>query len=98
MNDQQSKDPYDLETICSLCECSEKVHAIFWSCPILSGEKICIDCCQTGCLKKDIAEKFSKALGKEITLDQVNNFCRDCGKNYATQNEQLAKKLENDSL
>ena len=94
----EDKDPYDFETICTLCTCVEKTHAIFWKCPILDNNPICGECCQIGCLKSDIAERFSKVLEKEITIEEVNEACKKCGKNYACQNPDLAKKIESDSL
>jgi hypothetical protein len=94
----EEKDPYDFETICTLCTCVEKTHAIFWKCPILDNNPICGECCQVGCLKNNIAGKFSKALGKDISLEDINKACTDCGRNYAKQNEELAKQLERESL
>src|SRR5579863_9676527 len=89
---------YDADSICCLCECAEGNHLLFNSCPILDNNPICHDCCVISCLKNDIAEKFSKVVGKDITLDEVNKICQDCGLNYGKQNEELAKKLEQESL
>lgn len=61
----------------------------------MNGFPICAtDCCMIECLKPTIAEKFSKVIGKEITLDEVNGACKNCGKNYGKQNTELARKLE----
>jgi hypothetical protein len=96
MTNEPNKEVYDLESVCTLCVCSPANHILFWPCPILSNEKICTDCCQVSCLKDDIAIKFSQALGKEITLEEVNKACQSCGKNYGKQNPELAKRLENE--
>lgn len=96
MNQEQNKELYDFETQCSLCVCIPATHILFHSCPILENNPICKDCCLISCLKDDIAIKFSQALGKEITLEQVNEVCKQCGKNYGKQNPELAKKLENE--
>jgi len=90
-------DLYDFNTVCTMCECQPGTHVIFNSCPIMDGFPICAtDCCMIECLKPTIAEKFSKVIGKEITLENVNEACKNCGKNYAKQNPELAKQLENE--
>jgi len=89
---------YDTETICTMCQCKEGTHALFNSCPIMDNNPICHDCCLIGCLKDDIALQFSNTTGKQLTLEQVNEACKACGKNYAKQNPELAKKLENESM
>ena len=97
MNKEQNNDLYDFDTQCTLCVCVPGNHLKFFSCPILENNPISTDCCLIGCLKNDAAEKFSKATGKEITLEQMNEICKQCGQNYGVQNEELAKKLEREN-
>ncbi len=86
----------DLEVnTCCLCECDSKAHVIYWECPLFLNYKICQRCCQIDTLRHDVANMFSKRLGRRMTLAEINEACKDCGKNYATQNEQLADDLEN---
>ncbi len=80
---------------CNLCECDPRMHAFYWSCPLFEGEEICQNCCQVDTLREDVAETFSKSLGRPISLDEINEACRKCGKNYGLQNEQLADDIEN---
>lgn len=89
------KDAYDFQTVCTLCQCAEGTHIQFHSCPILEDNPICsTDCCIVACLKTDVAIRFSQVLGRNVSLEQVNEACKKCGRNYACQNEKLAKEME----
>lgn len=79
---------------CNLCECDPRAHIVYWSCPLFKGDEICQNCCQVDALRPEIADQFSKALGKKMSLDEINEACRNCGKNYGVQNEQLADDIE----
>lgn len=80
--------------ICSMCECPPNYHIVQWPCPIFENELICGDCCQVGCLRESVAEEFSKKLGRKITVEEINERCGNCGRNYAMQDEQLADDIE----
>lgn len=84
----------DKKPTCCLCECQQGVHILFWKCPLFMGEDICGECCQVDALRPNVAEKFSEKLGRPISLEEINEQCRQCGKNYAKQNEDLANKTE----
>lgn len=85
----------DIQKIqCNLCECTGENHPVYWSCPLFDGEEICQRCCQVECLRRDIDQKFSYALGRSITLEEINQVCQQCNKNYALQNESLADQIE----
>lgn len=83
------------EHTCCLCECPKNYHIVYWKCLIFETELICGECCRIGCLKNDIDEQFSKKLGRKITIDEVNDACFECGKNFGIQDEQLSGDLEN---
>ncbi len=82
------------ERRCNLCECDPRNHVVYWSCPLFEGEDICQNCCQVDALRPEVAKTFSKALGKPMTLEKINDACNKCGKNYAVQNQQLADDIE----
>jgi len=91
----------DEETpICMVCECpiDVPVHCLFWKCPLFENELICYECCVIGCLKKDVTDLFSQKLGRKITLDEINEKCKECGRNYAFQDEFLAIELESEQF
>lgn len=79
---------------CCLCECPKNYHIVYWKCPLFDNELICGECCQIGCLRKDIDKRFSEKLGRKITIDEINETCGKCQKNYGFQDEQLADDLE----
>jgi len=81
--------------VCSMCECPPNYHVVHWPCPIFDKELICGDCCQVGCLRKGVDEEFSKKLGRKMTLEEINEHCGNCGRNYAMQDDQLADDIEN---
>lgn len=90
---------YDLENkqdfTCNLCECPTNVHICGWKCPIFEGNTICSECCLLDALRENIDTKFSEKLGRKITKEEINEFCKNCGKNHATQDEQMADNMEN---
>jgi hypothetical protein len=96
------KEPYQIYNLenkqdftCNLCECPTNVHICGWACPIFEGNAICSECCLLDALRSDIDKKFSAKLGRDITKEEINEACKNCGKNNATQNEQMADNLEN---
>ena len=78
MNTKYNIDKND--DVCCLCECMAGVHLLFWSCPIFDDELICSDCCHINSLKLDSNKKFSDKLGKEISKEELEKYCKDCGR------------------
>lgn len=79
---------------CCLCECDPRVHVCFFNCPIFEKELICAECCLTDVLRSNIEEKFSEKLGRNITREEINSFCNDCGRNHAIEDSVLADELD----
>jgi hypothetical protein len=102
MDDQKkSQQEFDQEISqhqCNLCECDPKNHVVYWSCPIFKGDEICQSCCQVEMLRPEVADIFSHRLGQPMTLDEINQACNNCGKNYGLQNPNLADKIENSEI
>ena len=90
---------YDIEVnskkcMCVLCECGDpKAHVCYWNCPIFNNEKICATCCTIDTLRSGAEKNFSKALGRDITREEINEFCRNCGRNHACESDEIADKL-----
>jgi hypothetical protein len=45
-------------------------------------------------LRPGIEEKFSQRLGRKITREEINSFCKDCGRNHAVEDSALADELD----
>ena len=82
---------------CCLCECDPKVHLVYFKCPIFEQNDICADCCLLDALRPGAEKKFSEKLGREITREEMNKMCKECGRNHAVEDGQLAIELENNS-
>jgi hypothetical protein len=82
---------------CCLCECDPKVHLCYFKCPIFEQNDICADCCLLDALRPGIEKKFSEKLGREITREEIDKMCKECGRNHATEDGPLAIELENNS-
>lgn len=95
---------YDLEVNsdkcrCVLCECNDpKAHVCYWNCPIFNDFKICATCCTIDVLRKDVEKKISEKLGRKITREEINDFCKKCGRNHAEENDDLADRLTSNSV
>jgi len=80
---------YDLSKennhICVACECVQGLHVCFWNCPIFDNELICVECCKENTLDKNIEQQFSEKLGRKVTIEEINERCKQCGRNYALQ-------------
>lgn len=94
INDTFEKDPH----ICSMCECPQNNHLVFYECPLFSGNPICRDCCLIDLMKDDVDIKVSAKLGNPIDKQTINSICFSCGMNNACQNNDLAKKIETETL
>ena len=92
----ESRNRYEItkaETICAACECQPETHLVFYSCPIFENESICNECCYIGCLQPYVDKQFSKKLGREITKEEINKTCLECGRNYAKQDPLLSPEI-----
>ena len=66
--------------ICPFCECPEKTHCYFWSCPLFDNELICCDCCHNDVQKEDATTKLGEIVGKKYTREDIDVICRECAK------------------
>lgn len=103
MNEQRPDEHYAIQpgtpgVDCCYCECKNTEHPCGWKCPIFNGNMICSQCCNIDVLRKDAPEHFSKQLGREITREEINAACRDCGRNHAMESEAIADQLWSNSF
>lgn len=82
------------EFVCCACDCPPAIHLSGWKCPIFNKEIVCSDCCLIEALKTDVAKVFSEKLGRQITLEEINQTCLDCGRNNAMQDDAKARDIE----
>ena len=83
---------------CCYCECVEAAHICGWKCPIFKDNLICSQCCLVDALRTEAPKVFSEKLGREITREEINEFCRNCGRNNAVEDDALADKIQNNSF
>ncbi len=83
---------------CCYCECVEAAHTCGWKCPIFNNNAICSQCCLIETLRTDAPKVFSEKLGREITREEINEFCKGCGRNHATEDEALADNIQNNGF
>jgi len=99
MMDDKRDDMFDASKhskghVCCLCECDPSVHVCFFKCPIFEKELICSECCLIEVLRSGVEKKFSEKLGHTITREEINTFCKDCGRNHAVEDSALADELD----
>lgn len=94
INDTFEQEPH----VCVFCECPQKNHLIFHSCPLFSGHPICQDCCMVDMMQDDIDKKVSAKLGNPIDKQTINSICRSCGLNNACQNQKLVDQIKRGTL
>jgi hypothetical protein len=80
--------------LCSKCECQSGNHLVFFKCPLFELNPICRDCCLIDMMKDDVDVQISTKLGKPVTKEFINQTCKNCGMNNASQNQKLAEELE----
>lgn len=83
---------------CCLCECEPLAHACGWKCPIFKDNPICSSCCMVDTLRPEAPKLFSDKLGRDITREEINEFCRGCGRNHAMEDDALADKIESNTF
>lgn len=104
MSDEKKDQFFDLDRsvqqhICCLCECNDIIaHACYWKCPIFEGNTICAECCLVDALRPGVEAKFSEKLGRPITREEINKMCGDCGRNHATEDNDLADRIQNNTI
>jgi hypothetical protein len=103
MSDERPDEQYNIQKgapgfTCCACECDTSEHVCGWKCPIFNKELICSQCCLVDVLRKDTPKIFSARLGREITREEINKMCGDCGRNHAVEDDTLADQIQSSEL
>lgn len=71
--------------VCSLCECGPSMHCYFWSCPLFSSEKICVECCLDDITSEEAEQKLKEITGLNRSRKEIDAICKACGKRSAEE-------------